>query len=145
MNINLYTHIGTKLDIKEDTTNSISESFKLKEMQTIYSKLISDLKIMISAENAYYDAKDKLVDELPIVMCTENYDYGEELSNNVNNAIVNIQRIYRDAQIDVERLITLTEISDIKFEKKYIFEFSKDRTEMSIITGLKLLEQYLSN
>jgi hypothetical protein len=137
MNINLYTHIGTKLDIKEDTTNSISESFKLKEMQTIYSKLISDLKIMISAEKTYYDAKDRLIYEDP--------EYYEELSLNLLSAIVNIQRIYRDAQIDVERLITLTEISDIKFEKKYIFEFSEDRTEMSIITGLKLLEQYLSN
>ncbi len=145
INIHLYTPISDKLKVKENTSNSISESSKLEEIFTIYNKLISNLENMIDAENAYYDAKDKLVNELPMVMRTENYDYGEELSNNVDNAIENIKRIYRDAEKDVERLITLTEISELKFKKEYIFGFSEHRTEMTLITGLKLLEQYLSN
>ena len=53
--------------------------------------------------------------------------------------------IYQDAQEDVNRLYELTQISELKFEKEYIFELSEHKTEMSIITGLKLLEQYLSN
>ena len=53
--------------------------------------------------------------------------------------------IYQDAQEDVNRLYVLTQISELKFEKEYIFELSEHRTEMTLITGLKLLEQYLSN
>ncbi len=145
INISLYTPISDKLKVKESTTTSISESFKINEMITIYSKLISNLQNMIDAENAYYNAKDILVNELPMVMSTENYEYGSQLSQNVNNAIENIKRIYQDTQEDVNRLYELTQISELKFEKQYIFGFSENRTEMTLITGLKLLEQYLSN
>jgi hypothetical protein len=145
IDIRLYTPISDKLKVKESTTGSISESFKIGEMRTIYSKLISNLQNMIDAENAYYIAKDTLVNELPMVMSTENYEYGSQLSQNVNIAIENIKRIYQAAQEDVNRLYELTQISELKFEKQYIFGFSENRTEMTLITGLKLLDQYLSN
>ncbi len=145
INISLYTPIGTKLKVKENTTTSISESFKLKEMCIIYNKLILNLQKMIDAENTYYNAKDKLVNELPMILRNENYEYGDELTNNINNAIKNIKSIYQDSEEDVNRLFELTQISDINFEKEYIFGFTENRTEMTLITGLKLLEQYLSN
>jgi hypothetical protein len=137
INISQYKSIHDKLKLKENSVTTISESFKFREMITIYSNLISNLTNIIHAEKTYYDAKDRLIYEDP--------EYYEELSLNLLSAIVNIQRIYRDAEIYVNRLITLTEISELKFEKEYFFEFSEDRTEMTIITGLKLLEQYLSN
>ncbi len=145
IDIRLYTPISDKLKVKESTTGSISESFKIREMRTIYSKLISNLQNMIDAENAYYTAKDTLVNELPMVMRTENYEYGSQLSQNVDKAIEDIKRIYQNAQEDVNRLYELTQISELKFEKQYIFGFSENRTEMTLITGLKLLDQYLSN
>ena len=144
INISQYTHISIKLTLKEDTTTSISESFKVKEMSTIYSNLIFNLEKMIDAENAYYAAKDRLVNELPEVMSTENYEYGSMLSKNVDKCIENIKDIYQDSQSDVERLLVLTEISELKFEKQYVFAYGKNRTENTLVTALNLLEQYLN-
>jgi hypothetical protein len=144
INISQYKPIIIKLTFKEDTTTSISESFKIKEMSTIYSNLISNLEKMIDAENAYYAAKDRLVNELDEVMTTENYEYGSMLSKNVNKCIEDIKDIYRDSQYDVNRILLLTEISELKFEKEYVFENSQNRSENTIVTALKLLEQYLA-
>lgn len=144
INISQYKPISAKLKAKENITTSISQSFKLGEMRTIYSKLISNLQKMIYAENAYHAAKDRLVNELPEVMRTENYSYGTMLSENVDKCIEDMKRIYHDSQNDVDRLLELTEISELKFEKQYIFAYSENRTENTLVTGLKILEQYLS-
>ncbi len=143
INISQYTPISAKLKVKEDTTTSISESFKFREMNTIYSKLISNLQKMIDVENAYYVAKDRLVNELHEVMRTQNYAYGTMLSKNVDKCIEDMKHIYHDSQSDVDRLLELTEISELKFEKQYIFEYSENKTENTLVTGLKILEQYL--
>lgn len=141
INISQYRHISTKLKDRGNSTTSIYESFKFGEMYAIYCRLISNLENIIQYENA---SKDRLINELPEVMRTENYPHGMMLSNNVGKCAEDIKRIYNDCQSDVERLLELTEISELKFEKQYIFEYSKDKTENTLVTGLNILQQYVS-
>lgn len=141
INISQYKHSGIKLKESENVTTSIYESFKIREIRTIYSKLISNLEKMIKYENA---SKDRVINELPEVMCTEKYPHGMILSNNIDKCVEDMKQIYNDCQRDVERLLELTEISELKFEKQYIFDNSKNKTENTLVTGLNLLQQYVA-
>ena len=143
--INIFNHspICDLIKKKERSITTYSEYDKLERINVIYSKLISKITEMSNAENAYYDAKDKLVRELSKVMRTENYDYGAILIENVDNCINIIKSIYNDSQKYIVELLELTEISDFKFQKQYVFEYTENRTENTLFTALKLIEQYL--
>ena len=144
--INIFNHspISDLIRKKERNVKTYSEYSKIERINVIYIELISKITEMSNAENAYYDAKDKLVRELPKVMRTENYDYGAILTENVDDSIETIKSIYNDSQKYIDELLQLTEISDFKFEKQYVFDYSENKAENTLFTALKLIEQYLN-
>ena len=160
MNVINNKDIITKLNAKKNSTNS----FYIEQILNTHSMVIANLKNMEVYEKAYNNAKDMLVNELPYIMReTERFmfiaendltetqkiekekikAYSTMLTNNIDKCIDNIKFVYQDAQSDVDEILTFTGLSELNFEKEYVFELSKDKTENTMFTALKLIEQYI--
>ena len=115
----------------------------ISKVNSIYQSLTDSLRSMKMAEYSYYEAKQALVDEMRDVMDTQNYQYGHELSDHLNTCIEEIKRICRKDLENVAQLIELTGVTIRDIDREYVFGLSANRTEMSAVTGMKIIQQFL--
>jgi hypothetical protein len=115
----------------------------ISEVISIHESLTESLRSMKMAEYFYYEAKQDLVDEMRDVMDTQNYQYGRELSDNLDTCIEEIKRVCRKDLQNVTRLLELTGVTIRDIDREYVFGLSANRTEMSAVTGIKMIQQFL--
>jgi hypothetical protein len=115
----------------------------ISEVISIHESLTESLRSMKMAEYFYYEAKQALVDEMRDVMDTQNYQYGHELSDHLDTCIEEIKRICRKDLQNVTRLLELTGVTIRDIDREYVFGLSANRTEMSAVTGIKMIQQFL--
>ena len=96
-------------------------------------KRISVVKSEKEKIQEIYDICHKLIGILHRIFIIENENFDFE----------KIKVLIERSQPAVDRLFELTGITEIKFEKYYILRSTKSETENTIITGLKLIKQYL--
>ena len=113
------------------------------EINRIYYSLIETIQSMKMAEYFYYEAKQALVDQMHNIMGTENYAHGHELSDHLDTCVEEIKRICKKDTENVARLLEITGIAISDIEREYIFSMSANRTEISFITGIKIIYRFL--
>jgi hypothetical protein len=96
-------------------------------------KHISVVKSEKEKVQEIYDICHKLIGLLHRIFIIENENFDFE----------KIKVLIERSQPAVDRLFELTGITEIKFEKDYILRSTKSETENTVITGLKLIKQYL--
>ncbi len=115
----------------------------ISEVISIHESLTESLRSMKMAEYFYYEAKQTLVDEMRDVMDTQNYQYGHKLSDHLDTCIEEIKRVCRKDIENVTRLLELTGVTIRDIDREYVFGLSANRTEMSAVTGIKMIQQFL--